>query len=203
VEVFVGIAGASGAPYARRLVQALVAGGHTVGLSFSGSGSTVTAHELYGDLRMPREEAIAKFVADTGVDPANVWGEKDYGSPYASGSAKWDAAVVIPCSMATLAALAGGMEQNLVQRAANVALKESRKLVIVPRESPLSVIQLENLVRIARAGAHVVPAMPAFYTLPKSLDDMVDFVVGKVLNVLGVEQELLAEWREFTPADEA
>lgn len=196
MDVFVGIAGASGAPYARRLVSHLVDTGATVGISFSGSGSQVVAHELYGDLRMERDDAIRRFVDDTGVDPANVWGERDYGSPYASGSARWDAAVICPCSMATVAAIAGGHETNLLQRAANVALKEDRRLVVVPRETPLSTIQLENMLTLARAGARVVPAMPAFYQLPQSLDDMVDFVVAKVLNLLGVEQQLLAEWRE-------
>lgn len=195
MDVFVGIAGASGAPYARRLVQALVAGGHTVGISFSGSGAQVTGHELYGDLRMERDEAIRRFVDDTGADPANVWGERDYASPYASGSARWDAAVIIPCSMSTLAAIAAGSETNLVQRAANVALKERRKLVVVPRETPLSTIQLENMLRIDRAGAIVLPAMPGFYQLPESLDDVVDFVVARALNAIGVQQELLAEWR--------
>jgi 4-hydroxy-3-polyprenylbenzoate decarboxylase len=195
MDFFVGIAGASGAPYALRLVQALVAADHRVGISFSGSGSQVVAHELYGDLRMDRDEAIARFVDDSGVDPTNVWGERDYGSPYASGSARWDAAIVCPCSMATVAAIAGGHETNLVQRAANVALKEDRRLLIVPRETPMSTIQLENLLKIAQAGGKVIPAMPAFYQLPESIDDMIDFVVAKILNLLGVEQELLAEWR--------
>lgn len=195
MEIFVGITGASGAPYARRLVGALVAGGHTVGVSFSGSGAQVCGHELYGDLRMERSEAIANFCHDTGLTPELVYGEKDFGSPYASGSAKWDAAVICPCSMSTLATIASGAENNLLQRAANVALKERRTLVMVPRETPLSMIQIENLNRVANAGAIVVPAMPAFYTMPQSIDDMIDFVVGKVLNVLGCEQSLLAEWR--------
>lgn len=194
MDIFVGITGASGAPYARRLVQALVAGGHTVGVTFSGSGSQVVAHELYGDLRMPREQAIERFLADTGLAADRVWDERDYGSPYASGSALWDAAVICPCSMATLSAISVGAEQNLLQRAANVALKEDRKLVLVPRETPFSKIQVDNLARVAHAGARVVPAMPAFYTMPKTIEDMIDFVVGKVLNVLGVEQELLEQW---------
>lgn len=194
MDIFVGITGASGAPYARRLVQVLVAGGHTVGVTFSGSGSQVVAHELYGDLRMPRDQAIERFLADTGLPADRVWGERDYGSPYASGSALWDAAVICPCSMATLSAISVGAEQNLLQRAANVALKEDRKLVLVPRETPFSKIQVDNLARVAHAGARVVPAMPAFYTMPKTIEDMIDFVVGKVLNVLGVEQSLLEQW---------
>ncbi len=195
MEVFLGIAGASGAPYALGLARQLVAGGHTVGVSFTESGATVCGHELYGDLAMPRDEVIDRFIADAGLDPANVWAPKDYASPYASGSARWDAAVVVPCSMSTLATIAQGAEQNLVQRAANVALKEGRRLVIVPRETPLSLIQLENLTRLKRAGAEILPAMPAFYQLPSTLDDMVDFVVGKACNLLGIEQSSLAEWR--------
>lgn len=144
---------------------------------------------------MERDEAIRRFVDDTGADPANVWAERDYSSPYASGSARWDAAVIIPCSMATLASIASGIEANLIHRAAGVALKEKRTLVMVPRETPLSLIQIGNIEAVARAGAHVVPAMPAFYTLPQTIDDMIDFVVGKVLNAIGVEQQLLAEWR--------
>lgn len=195
MEVFVGITGASGSPYARRLVQALVAGGHTVGVSFSGSGAQVAGHELYGDLRMPREEALTRFLDDTGLPKDCLFAESDFGAPYASGSARWDAAVICPCSMSTLATIASGAEQNLLQRAANVALKENRTLILVPRETPLSTIQIDNLSRVAHAGARVVPAMPAFYTMPTSLDDMIDFVVGKVLNLLGAEQSLLAEWR--------
>jgi 4-hydroxy-3-polyprenylbenzoate decarboxylase len=195
MDIFVGISGGSGAPYARRLVQVLAGSGHTVGVSFSGAGSQVAGQELYEDLRMPREEVIERFIEDTGIAAENVWSERDYASPYASGSAMWDAAVICPCSMATVSAIAGGAEANLIHRAANVALKEQRKLIIVPRETPLSLIQLEKLKRVARAGAHVVTPIPAFYTLPKSIDDMVDFMAGKLLNLLGVRQELLAEWR--------
>lgn len=199
MEVFVGVTGASGAPYARRLVRALAAGGHTVGVSFSGSGAQVVGHELYGNLRMPRAEAIERFIADTGITAGNVWDPADYGSPYASGSARWDAAVICPCSMDTLASIASGSGTNLLHRAAGVALKEHRRLVLVPRETPLSLIQIRNLERVTEAGAMVLPAMPAFYTMPTSIDDMIDFVVGKVLNVLGAEQSLLSEWRDVDP----
>jgi 4-hydroxy-3-polyprenylbenzoate decarboxylase len=171
-----------------------VAGGHTVGVSFSGSGATVVGQELYGDIHLPRDEAIRRFVDDTGLDPACVWGERDYTSPYASGSARWDAAVVVPCSMGTLATIATGADAGLIHRVANVALKEARQLILVPRETPLSIIHLENLVRVAKAGGQIVPAMPGFYHRPESLDEIVDFVAGKVLNLLGVDQAILAEW---------
>ncbi|MCW2962592.1 MAG: aromatic acid decarboxylase [Thermoleophilia bacterium] len=194
MDVFVGITGASGAPYARRLVQALVAGGHTVGAAFSSAAPQVTGQELYGDLRMPRDEVIERWLADTGLPADRLFEAHDFGSPYASGSARWDAAVICPCSMDTLATLASGAGSNLLHRAASVALKEDRKLILVPRETPLSTIHLENLLRIRRAGAHVLPAMPAFYQLPESIEDMIDFVVAKVLNLLGLEQSLLGEW---------
>jgi len=196
MEIFVGITGASGAPYARGLVSTLIATGHTVGASFTESGSTVVGHELYDNLRMPRAEAIARFCDETGLAPDNVWELTDWSAPYASGSAQWDAAVICPCSMDTVAALASGAAANLLQRAALVAQKEARQLVLVPRETPFSQIQLENLLRLSRAGVQIVPAMPAFYTRPTSLDDMIDFMIGKVLNLLGVEQALLAEWRD-------
>ncbi len=196
MEIFVGITGASGSPYARRLVEALVHGGHTVGVSFSGSGAQVAGQELYGDLRMARDEAVARFIADTGLDASNVWDPADYSSPYASGSARWDAAVICPCSMDTLAAIASGAGSSLLHRAAGVALKEDRKLILVPRETPLSLIQIRNIERVAEAGAHVLPAMPAFYHRPTTIEELIDFVVGKILNLLGMDQTVLPEWRD-------
>jgi 4-hydroxy-3-polyprenylbenzoate decarboxylase len=194
MDVFVGITGASGAPYARRLVQALLAGGHQVGACFSSVAAQVSGQELYGDLRMDRAEVVDRWLADTGLPADRLWDAHDFGSPYASGSARWDAAVIVPCSMDTLATIASGAGSNLLHRAASVALKEDRKLVLVPRETPLSTIHLENMLRVRRAGAHLLPAMPAFYQLPETLDDMVDFVVAKVLNLIGADQALLGEW---------
>jgi len=196
MDVFVGITGASGAPYARRLVQSLVAAGHTVGACFSSASAQVSGQELYGDLRMDRAEVVRRWLADTGLPADRLYDAHDFGSPYASGSARWDAAVIVPCSMDTLATIASGAGSNLVHRAASVALKEDRRLVLVPRETPLSTIHLENLLRVRRAGAHVLPAMPAFYQMPETIEDMVNFVVGKVLNLLGLEQSLLGEWDE-------
>ncbi|MCW2928597.1 MAG: phenylacrylic acid decarboxylase [Thermoleophilia bacterium] len=194
MDVFVGITGASGAPYARRLVQALVQGGHTVGACFSKASLQVSGQELYGDLRMDHGEVLDRWIADTGLPAERIWDAHDFGSPYASGSARWDAAVIVPCSMDTLATIASGAGSNLLHRAASVALKEDRKLVLVPRETPLSTIHLENLLRVRRAGAHVLPAMPAFYQLPETIEDMIDFVVAKVLNLIGIDQSLLGEW---------
>ena len=116
------------------------------------------------------------------------------GSRIASGSQRWDGMVVIPCSMKTLAGIAAGAASNLVERAADVTLKERRPLVLVPRETPLNLIQLENLTRVARAGAIVVPAMPAFYQKPQSFEDLADFIVGRVLSLLHIEHSLFQPW---------
>lgn len=148
---------------------------------------------------MPREEIIERWCAEAGLDPSQVQGLNDYGSPYASGSARWDAAVIVPCSMDTLASIAMGAGTSLLHRAAGVALKENRKLILVPRETPLSTIHLENMLRVRRAGAHVLPAMPGFYHRPTTIDEIVDFVVGKVLNLLGADNTLLAQWDERKP----
>lgn len=196
MDVFVGITGASGAPYARRLVQVLHQAGHKIGVCFSSASVQVSGQELYGDLRMDHDEVIDRWLADTGLPADQLWSPHDFGSPYASGSARWDAAVIAPCSMDTLATVASGAGSNLVHRAASVALKEDRRLILVPRETPLSTIHLENMLRVRNAGGHIVPAMPAFYTLPKTLDDMIDFVVGKVLNLIGIDQSLLNQWDE-------
>jgi flavin prenyltransferase len=189
-----GLTGASGAPYAARVLRALVASGADVGVVVSGAGAQVIALELYGDREMNPAGAVERFVADHGDTHVRVWGESDYSAPYASGSSRTDAVIICPCSMATVGTIAGGAEANLIHRAAAVQLKEGRKLVLVPRETPLSDIHLENLLRIKRAGASVVPAMPGFYHLPQSIDDLVDFVAGRVLDSAGVEATLYERW---------
>lgn len=196
MNIFVGITGASGAPYARRLVQVLRAGGHTVGACFSSASVQVSGQELYGDLRMDHDEVRTRWLQETGIAARDLYDPHDFGSPYASGSAQWDAAVIVPCSMDTLATIASGAGSNLLHRAASVALKEDRKLILVPRETPLSTIHLENMLRVRRAGAHLLPAMPAFYQVPESVEDMIDFVVAKILNLVGIDQALLADWDE-------
>ncbi len=189
-----GMTGASGAPYAARILRALVSSGADVGVVVSRAGAQVIALELYGDRDMNPAGAVDRFVADHGDAEVHVWGESDYSAPYASGSSRTDAVIVCPCSMATVGTIAGGAEANLIHRAAAVQLKEGRKLVLVPRETPLSDIHLENLLRIKRAGASVVPAMPGFYHLPQSIDDLVDFVAGRVLDSAGVEATLYERW---------
>jgi flavin prenyltransferase len=129
-----------------------------------------------------------------GLDGATVYGEKDYSAPYASGSAQVDGYVICPCSMATAGTIAAGAMANLVHRAASVALKEGRKLVLVPRETPLSTIHLENLLRLRSAGATILFAAPGFYHRPKSIDDLINFVVARCLDHLGIENKLAARW---------
>ena len=193
MHVFLGITGASGAPYAARLLEALIAADCEVGICASTAGVQVIATEIYGDPKLPRDEVLARFVESAG-GAATVYDTSDYSAPYASGSAKVDGYVICPCSMSTVGTIAAGAMANLIHRAASVALKEDRKLVLMPRETPLSTIHLENLLRVRRAGAHVLPGMPAFYQMPETVQDMVDFVVAKVLNLLGIDQALLGEW---------
>lgn len=177
-------------------MQALVAGGHDVGVCFSRAGTQVAGQELYGDLRMPRDQVIEQWCAETGITGEQIHALDDYASPYASGSALWDAAAIVPCSMDTLATIAAGAGTTLLHRAAGVALKEQRKLILVPRETPLSTIHLENMLRVRNAGAQLLPAMPGFYHRPTTVDELIDFVVGKILNLLGAEQTLLRRWDE-------
>jgi 4-hydroxy-3-polyprenylbenzoate decarboxylase len=196
MRVMLGITGASGAPYAARVLRALVDAGADVGVCASAAGRQVIALEIYGDREMDPGGALERFVADHGSSAARIWGERDYGAPYASGSSRTDAVVICPCSMASIGTIVGGAEANLIHRAAGVQLKERRKLVVVPRETPLSSIHLENLLRLRNAGADVLPAMPAFYHLPTSIDDLVDFVAGRVVDALGIDASLHRRWGE-------
>jgi 4-hydroxy-3-polyprenylbenzoate decarboxylase len=123
-----------------------------------------------------------------------VWGVRDYRAPFASGSAGWQAMVVVPCSMGTVARIAHGISDTLLTRAADVMLKERRTLIVVPRETPLSVVHLDNLAALSRAGALVLPAMPSFYSKPATLDDAVDTVVGRILDHVGLEHDLVRRW---------
>jgi 4-hydroxy-3-polyprenylbenzoate decarboxylase len=194
VRVFLGVTGASGAPYAERLLRALVEAECEVGLTASASGVHVLAHELYGDPSLPREEVLHRFAG--AYESVSVYGEADYSSPYASGSAKVDAYVICPCSMATVGTLASGAMQNLVHRAASVAIKERRKLVLVPRETPLSSIHLRGLATLNEAGAVILFAAPGFYHGARTVADLVDFVVARCLDQLGIDNALISRWGE-------
>jgi 4-hydroxy-3-polyprenylbenzoate decarboxylase len=181
-KVVVGITGASGAPYARRLVGLLRERDDVeLGVCLSQTASEVWALECGGDLR--------EFLGDV-----RVWAGRDYRAPFASGSAGWQAMAVVPCSMGTVARIAHGISDTLLTRAADVMLKERRQLVVVPRESPLGTVHLENLLALSRAGALVLPAMPSFYGKPGSVDELLDTVVARVMDHLGLENDLASRW---------
>ena len=192
-RLVVGVTGASGALYAVRLVELAVRAGREVHLVVTRAGRLVLADEagLAGTAEAPDFSTMwpKKVLAHVRYTPA-----ERLDAPPASGSFDAEAVVVIPCTMNTAAALAHGLSANLVQRAAHVALKEGRPLVLVPRETPMTAMDLENLAILARAGAAVIPAMPGFYHRPRSVADLVDFVVGKVLSRLGIEHDLRVAW---------
>jgi flavin prenyltransferase len=196
VRVFLGITGASGAPYAARLLEAFAAADCEVGVCASDAGIEVLATELYGQARLSRDETIARFLEHAGGGAVTVYDQRDWRAPYASGSAKVDAYVICPCSMGTLGTIASGAMSNLVHRAASVALKEGRKLVLMPRETPLSDIHLENMLRVRRAGAVILFCAPGFYHGAETIGDLVDFVVGRCLDQLGLEHALVRRWGE-------
>ncbi len=193
MRVFLGITGGSGAPYAARLLEALAAADCEIGVCASDAGVQVLATELYGDASLPRDETLARLTEAAG-DAAHVYDPHDYSAPYASGSARVDGYVICPCSMATVGTIATGAMANLIHRAASVALKEGRKLVLMPRETPLSTIHLEGLTTLRRAGSVILFAAPGFYHGWEGVSDLVDFIVGRCLDQLGVEHELVREW---------
>jgi 4-hydroxy-3-polyprenylbenzoate decarboxylase len=193
VHIFLGITGASGGPYAARLLEELAGAGCEIGVCASRAGIEVLATELYGDARLSSDETLARLT-DPVRDAVTLYDERDWHAPYASGSAKVDAYVVCPCSMGTLGTIASGGMLNLIQRAASVALKEGRKLVLCPRETPLSTIHLENMLRVRQAGAVVLFLAPGFYSGAESVADLVDFVVARCLDQLGLEHELVPRW---------
>jgi 4-hydroxy-3-polyprenylbenzoate decarboxylase len=195
LKVFLGITGASGAPYAARLLELLVGEGCEIGLCLSEAGAQVVAAELYGDLSLPRAEVIARLTAPYD-DTIRLYELDDYGSPFASGSARVDGYVICPCSLASAGTIAAGAGSNLIHRAAAVALKEGRRLVLVPRETPLSTVQLEALLKLRQAGATILFASPSFYNRPSSLPDLVDSVVLRILDQLGLEHGLGRRWGE-------
>ena len=193
MKVFLGVTGASGAPYAERLLQALADAGCEIGLSASRAGVEVLATELYRDPSLPDEEVLERFVGDARAQ-VTLYAVDDWKSPYASGSARVDAYVVCPCSMSTVGTLAAGAMANLIHRAASVALKERRKLVLVPRETPLSSIHLRGLATLHEAGATILFAAPGFYHGAESVDDLVNFVVARCLDQLGIDNALITRW---------
>jgi flavin prenyltransferase len=190
--------GASGAQYGLRLLQCLLGAGRDVHLVLSKPAQMVLGMET--DAKLPgRPQEIERHLSElhgARSGQLRVFGPEEWTAPLASGSNPPAAMVVCPCSMATAAGIAQGSSRNLIERAADVVLKERRTLVLVPRETPLSIIHLENLARLARAGAIVLPANPGFYHRPQSIGELVDFVVARVLDHVGVEHSLIKRWGE-------
>lgn len=194
--VTVALTGASGMPYAFRLLESLLGANRTVYLLYSQAAQIVAKQEL-GITFPSSSKAMQQQLREryTGL-PGEllVFGRDEWFAPIASGSNVADAMVVCPCTMGTLAAIAGGMSDNLIERAADVTLKERRKLILVPRETPFSAIHLENMLKLARLGALILPANPGFYHHPESVQDLVDFVVSRILDHLGVPHQLAVRW---------
>jgi len=192
----VAITGASGALYAVRTVAALLEQGCELDLVVSDYGRRLLVDELGSDAAFDRLERYldAKYGAGVRRGRYDVLSNRDLGATIASGSRPTKGMVIVPCSMKSLAGVANGLSRNLVERAADVMLKERKPLVLVPRETPMSLQQLRNMVRCAEAGAVVLPAMPGFYHLPRTLDDLADFLAGKILAALGLDQRLCPDW---------
>lgn len=194
--VAVALTGASGMPYGLRLVECLLESGCTVWLLYSQVAQIVARQEMGVNLPARAADVQAQLTERFNAPQGRlrVFGREEWFAPLASGSNPADAMVVCPCTMGTLAAIAAGLSQNLIERAADVAIKEGRKLVLVPRETPFSPIHLENMLKLARLGVVILPPSPGFYTHPQSVADMVDFVVARVLDQLRVPHRLIARW---------
>ena len=194
--VTLALSGASGMAYGLRLLECLLAADIDVNLLVSHAAHLVTKQELgvalparASDLERQLSESLA-----TRDGQLRVYGREDWNAPVASGSNPADAMVVCPCSMGTLAAIAHGTSDNLIERAADVMLKEHRQLILVPREAPFSTLHLENMLKLSRMNAVILPANPGFYHRPQSVEDIIDFIVARILDQLGVEHALMARW---------
>jgi 4-hydroxy-3-polyprenylbenzoate decarboxylase len=191
-DYVIGITGASGSVYGIRLVHELALKKHSVNVVITSAGKKVMLEELgvtgFDKIDTPGLSEIGEYIT--------VWENDNFEAPFMSGSCAPDAVIIIPCSMGKLAAIANGMSGNLLERTADVVLKERRQLIMVVRETPFNLIHLENMLKAAKAGAQILPAMTAFYHQPKTIDDMVNFIVGKVLNLLGIEHSLFQGWRK-------
>ena len=196
--VVLAITGASGVIYGRRLLEILLQSQIEVQLTISESGRLVLLHELGINIDLKRFELtdLLPESSEPAQSLVNYYHYQDFMTPIASGSAKTRAMVVCPCSGSTLSGIATAASRNLIQRAADVHLKERRPLILVPRETPLSLIQIENLATVSRAGATVLPASPGFYHGYETVDDLVDFVVARILDHIGVEHNLIKRWGE-------
>jgi 4-hydroxy-3-polyprenylbenzoate decarboxylase len=196
--VTVALTGASGMSYGLRLVESLIRAKARVYLLYSQAAHVVAKQEM-GIVLPPRASDAERLFSErysANRGQLRVFGREDWFAPVASGSNPPDAMVICPCTVGTLAAVAAGLSDNLIERAADVALKEGRKLVLVPRETPFSAVHLENMLRLSRAGAVILPANPGFYHKPKRVEDLVDFIVARILDHIGVKHDLMSRWGE-------
>jgi 4-hydroxy-3-polyprenylbenzoate decarboxylase len=187
-KIVVGITGASGSIYAKRLIEELLKKDIFTHVICTDTGKKVMKYETGIDLEQWVEELSKQYSHFRLEDINNLF------AGVASGSYKFDAAIILPCSMGTLAEISNGLAKNLLCRVADVAMKENRRLVIVPRETPFNAIHLENMLKLSRLGVTILPAMPGFYHMPKSMEDLIDFVVGKVLDSLSIDNNLFKKW---------
>ena len=202
MKLIVGITGASGAILGERLVRFLLKGGHEVHAIISPSGTLVFREELNVKLGSSHAAIRKNFLKHyDNSKRLHVAPADDFAAKVSSGSSSIDAMVIAPCSMSSAAAIAHGLTLNLIHRAASVSIKEKRALIVVPRESPMSAIHLRNLLTLSEVGVHVVPATTAFYHKPKTVEEMVDFTLGRVLDILKIKHKLFTRWRE-TSAEE-
>lgn len=194
-RIVVGITGASGAIYGLRLVEELLRAGSSVSLLLTRAGRQVLAYETGLSLAEEPRDCLQQLRQHFAVgDQLRHYALNDFFAPVASGSSAPDAVVICPCSMGTAGRVAAGLSDNLLERVADVALKERKPLLLVPRETPFNQIHLQNLLRLSQAGAQILPAMPAFYQRPTTVGELVDFVVGKILDNLGIEHRLFQPW---------
>lgn len=197
-NICVAITGASGSPYAMRLIDVLLKSQCTVSVIISKAAqlvmATETEYKIPGQVRGQAEYLREHFKANE--DQLKVYGREDWMSPWASGSGRNGAVVICPCSTGTLSAIATGASNNLIERAADVALKERRQLILVPRETPFSTLHLQNMLTLSQMGAVILPASPGFYRQPQNIEDLIDFVVARILNQLNIEHDLLPRWGE-------
>ena len=188
--------GASGMPYGIRLLETLLSSGNHVFLMYSQAAQIVAQQEMKLTLSSRTKETeeflSQRFKATEGQ--LHVFGREEWFAPVASGSSPADSMIICPCTVGTLASIANGLGQNLIERAADVMLKENHKLIIVPRETPFSAIHLQNMQKLVQCGAVILPANPGFYHHPKSIQDLVDFVVARILDQLNVEHSLIPRW---------
>jgi len=191
-EILIGVTGASGAIYAKFLIEYLVNCSLDVNLILSKNSIDVINIELGTDIQ--KDDVQIKKFLNCNTKKIKLYREDDFLSPYASGSHRFDAMVIVPCSMGTISAIANGFAHNLITRAADICLKEKIKLIVVPRETPFSSIHLENMLKLSRCGAIILPAVPGFYNKPREVSDLVKFVVSRILDHLEIENDLVKRW---------